>query len=242
MKRFARNKKGQFIIIAVLLVSIMIVSIGALLHTAATYYKHEPWEEYSTVISDIELNTRRLLQISLVDYTRTNNSNVLNNSLTKWQSDLSKIYPEKGITLDFNLTTGSTTIYGQPLTFSQGLATKWTGSVGSSSAMANFTITIKSIGLAGYKFTAEAFMKLVVTEYDPISNRVVVVVYGENNIPISDLKKDNFKVNSLPIINMTSQYNPTFAAITYAIYYQGVSPPVVEVTDYRGIRVVANQQ
>ena len=37
--KVAQNNRGQFVIIAVLMAAIMIVSIGAIMHNAATYYK-----------------------------------------------------------------------------------------------------------------------------------------------------------------------------------------------------------
>ena len=72
MRKLIRNKKGQFVIIAFLLMAIMIISMGAIIHRAGTYYKHEPWEEYLTLISDIEVNSRRLVELSLVNYTNSN--------------------------------------------------------------------------------------------------------------------------------------------------------------------------
>jgi len=61
MRKLIKNKKGQFIIIAFLMIAMMIISIGALMHRAVTYYKHEPWQEYLTLIGSIELNSRRLV-------------------------------------------------------------------------------------------------------------------------------------------------------------------------------------
>jgi len=104
MMKSSRKKRGQFVIIAVMLTAIMMVSIGALMHGAITYYKHEPWEEYSTLIGDIEINSRRLVELSLADYS---NSLVEDNStlgvyLGNWQTDLIRIYPSSGIVLESN--------------------------------------------------------------------------------------------------------------------------------------------
>ncbi len=234
MKSFARNKKGQFVIIAVLLVALMIISVGALLHGAVTYYKHEPWEEYSTLIGDIELNSRRLLELSLVNYTQTDNVNVLNYSLGQWRLDLMRMYRSSGITLNFTLENGPTTVYGESLDFAQGLAKRWNQSVSVSSARANFTLSIGSIGLEGYKFTAEAFLKLRVIDYT--ANEVNVAVHAENNMPVSDLKAENFKVNGAPVANITSSYDPTYT-LKYTIPYAGASPPMVDVWDNRAIHI-----
>ncbi len=58
-------------IIAVLFIAMMIISIGVLMHRAGTYYKHEPWEEYLMLIGNIELNCRRLVELSLANYTNS---------------------------------------------------------------------------------------------------------------------------------------------------------------------------
>ena len=81
-----KTKRGQFVIIAVMLVAIMIVSIGAVMHNAATYYKNEPWEEYATLVSNIELNSQRLLKLSL-------NEGNFSRNFKEWQSDLVVLYP-----------------------------------------------------------------------------------------------------------------------------------------------------
>lgn len=239
MKKPARQRRGQFVIIAVMLVAIMIISIGALLHNAATYYKHEPWEEYSTLISDIEVNTRHILELSLVNYTNTNNVYALNNSLNQWTLDLSKLYPEKSINLSFSLAQGSRTIYGESLNFDKGLAKEWNKSVSSSAARADFTLNIDSIGLRGYTFTAETLLRVQIVSNSSSQKTVAFVVYKDNNVTIPDLPKTSFTVNGLKG-NVSSGYSPNFGAIVYTIYYTGIEPPTIEVRDQRAIMVTAN--
>ena len=238
MRNFKRNKKGQFVIIAVLLVAIMIVSIGALLHGAVTYYKHEPWEEYSTLIRDVELNSRQLLELSLVNYTQTGNQNVLNESLNKWQQDLLRIYPGVGINLEFTLANGLTTVDVRNLNFEQGLVRDWNQTVSSSAAKANFSLNISSMGIAGYAFTAEILLKLNIVGYDPSTSRVTLIVTRENGVQVSNLNQGNFKVNDATVGNVTSSYDQVLAALKYGVGYQGSSPPVVEVWDQRGIHII----
>ena len=69
MRRLIVQKRGQFVIIAVLMIALMIISIAPLLHRTVTYYKHEPWEEYLALIGSIELNSERLVTLSPVSYT-----------------------------------------------------------------------------------------------------------------------------------------------------------------------------
>jgi hypothetical protein len=132
--KVAQNNRGQFVIIAVLMAAIMIVSIGAIMHNAATYYKSEPWEEYATLVGNIELNSQRLLELSLDDYVENGNEYIFEENLDKWQSDLLSLYPGAGINLHYSV---------------QSLSMFY--------AKATFSLNITSIGLTGYKFSAEAF-------------------------------------------------------------------------------------
>ena len=238
MRNFKRNKKGQFVIIAVLLIAIMIVSIGALLHGAVTYYKHEPWEEYSTLIRDVELNSRQLLELSLVNYTQTGNQNVLNESLSKWQKDLLRIYPGVAINLEFTLASGPTNVGGSNLNLEKGLVRYWNQTISSSAAKANFSLSINSMGIAGYAFTAEILLKLEIVGYDATASRVTVIVTSENGVQVSKLNQDNFKANNAAVGNVTSSYDQVQAALIYTMGYEGPSPPLVEVWDQRGIHII----
>jgi len=92
--KVSRTNRGQFVIIAVLMAAIMIVSIGAVMHNATTYYKTEPWEEYVTLVGNIELNSKRLLELSPTQDEFAKN-------FKEWQSDLSQLYPGAGIKLSY---------------------------------------------------------------------------------------------------------------------------------------------
>ncbi len=132
--KVAKTNRGQFVIIAVLMAAIMIVSIGAVMHNAATYYKTEPWEEYTTLVGNIELNSQRLLELSLTNYVQTGNGQIFEDNFIEWQSDLESLYPGAGIKL--NCTMQYYSMF---------------------SAKATCLLNITSIGLTGYEFTAEAF-------------------------------------------------------------------------------------
>ena len=240
MRNITENKRGQFVIIAVLLVAIMIVSVGALLYDTASYYKNEPWQEYSALIGDIELNSQRLLELSLTNYTQTSDPNVLKENLNKWQLDLLRLYPSMGIALDFALANGQANMYGISLHFSEGLANVSREPVSASSARASFTLNISSIGLYGYKFNSEASLKLRIDRseaYDSNTNMTVVAVNCEKNLPITGLTKNNFMVNGEPVIKVTSHYDAAQGLTFYSIFYTNAMPSEVQVWDQRGICV-----
>lgn len=228
MKKFARNKKGQFVIIAVLLVAIMLISIGGLMHGAITYYKHEPWEEYLTLIANIELNSRRLLELSVANYTQTLDQDILQTNIVNWQTNLNAMYPSSGV----NLTATS-----------MELAHTWNQSSSTSLGLCGFTLDIKSIGLAGYKFNAEALLSLKIVEVG--SQSITLAVKREDNKPVNDLTKNNFLVVE-PANTTISKVTPNYDSTEILVYVIDCDTPItnpvtVTVWDQRGIFVTARQ-
>ncbi len=177
MKRLISQENGQFVIIAVLMISMMIISIAPLMHRTVTYYKHEPWEEYLALIGSIELNSERLVTLSLANYTQTLNQNILIKNLENWQIDVMKIYPGRGVSLLYE------TAY---------LNRSWEKQQSFSVANVTFTLDIESIGLRGYKFTIMKLINLTIIEVDNAD--IVVTVKDEDKEPVTDLGKENFEV------------------------------------------------
>lgn len=224
-----RGKKGQFVIIAVMFTAIMIVSIGALMHSAITYYKHEPWEEYSALIGDIEINSRRIVEFSLASYTNSiPDESILDKNLQNWAKDLTEIYPSSGISLTPDLSEGGIE------------SLVWNMSKSTSKASAKFMLDVTSIGLKGYNFSVVTSLTLTIgdiTNIDSTKNEMFVVVESETGMPVLDLNKDNFNIDNGTIISV----NPAYSAsdtFQYRIVYDGPLYPRVEVRDQRGIRVV----
>jgi hypothetical protein len=220
-----RERRGQFIIIAVLLAAIMIVSIGALLHTAVTYYKHEPWEEYSTLIGDIEVNTRRILELSLANYTNSvvgeEDANILKTNIEKWQNSLTQVYPNSGIVL---------TCLSTPLLQTQSWNPK---------AAADFRLDIMGIGLSGYEFSLASSLSLSVIEASnstTTSYTITAVVKSESGF-VPNLGKTNFRINDAEVTTVLRSYIDDNVP-AYTVKYDGTFPATVEVWDERGIRAV----
>jgi hypothetical protein len=222
-----RRKRGQFIIIAVMLVAIMIVSMGALMHNAITYYKHEPWEEYSTLIGDIEINSRKLIELSLASYTNSLGPlTIIETNLAEWEEDLLDAYPSRGIVLsssDVQMVNSSQT----------GTNTA------TSEAQASFTLDIQSIGLKGYTFNVLTSLTLSVkstTTVDSNKTEVIVTVKSETGLPVIDLNETNFKVENATSITVSSTYDEE-NIIEYRILHNGPSNAAIKVWDQRGICV-----
>jgi len=235
--RIVKNKKGQFIIIAVMMIALMTVSIGAIMYRVGTYYKQEQWEEYITLVEHVRLSTIRLVEISLANYTAPgNNSIILKDNLDQWQNDLIKAYPGYGVILTYNLANGTN------INYLQGLASHWNEAVSYSAANATFDLNITSVGLEGYRFMATAFLNLTILNVDALSGVITVAVTGEDGMPIKNLKKGNFQVGGLNVASVTPSYNQTYILI-YKIKCDGNIPTPVTVTvrDQRGIIVIAKK-
>lgn len=238
MKRLTKHKRGQFVIIAVLMIAIMIISIGALMHRAVTYYAHEPWEEYLTLIGNIELNSRRLVELSLANYTSTKDSTILKNNMEKWQTDISKIYVGRGISLNYELANGSYNAYETTISYYFGLNYSWEKQKSFSAANVTFKLNITSIGLTEYKFTVVAFLNLTILNVS--ANAITVTVKAEDKMPVAGLGIDNFQVFNNTIKSVESRYDYNEALIYIIECDQNVGTSVkVEVSDLRGIKVVA---
>ncbi len=250
MKRPTREKKGQFVMIAVLLIAIMIISIGAVMHRAVTYYKHEPWDEYSTLVSNVETHSRRIVELSLCNFTNaeanSRDSSVLLSNLARWQDDLTSIYPGYGIILDYSMPNGTFNLYGANAKYDLGLNCTWNKRSSFSAANASFSLDVSSIGLRGYKFDELAFLNLTIVGqyYSSQTLMINVTVVQEEKTPVIGLTEANFAVDgfSHDPLTVSAAWDQNYTLL-YTIECKGVasSPSLFTVSawDVRGIRVVA---
>ena len=229
MKRLISQENGQFVIIAVLMISMMIISIAPLMHRTVTYYKHEPWEEYLALIGSIELNSERLVTLSLANYTQTLNQNILIKNLESWQIDVMKIYPGRGVSLLYE------TAY---------LNRSWEKQQSFSVANVTFTLDIESIGLRGYKFTIMKLINLTIIEVDNAD--IVVTVKDEDKEPVTDLGKENFEVvdpsnNATITIESVALHYDENEQLVYTLTCDSTIPipVIVKVCSVENIYVVA---
>ncbi len=228
MKRFRRCKRGQFVIIAALLIAIMMISISPLLHEAATYYAYEPWDEYLGLIGDLELNFDRLVQLSLSNYTRnTANSGVLTSNLNQWESDLKQIYAGKGMLVSYDQSS---------------LTADWHKKSSFSRAQSDLKLNVSSIGLRGYEYSSVVSLNVEIIKVDSQSNTISLTVWRENDVPIKDLTSSNFRITSVPAVsfNVSKHYDPSYTMV-YDLKCSPSVPSSADLTliDHRGIEVIA---
>ncbi len=252
--RMVREKKGQFIIIAALLISIMIVSISTIIYSTVTYFRNERWEEYLTIVDSVKTGSTTLLEVSLANYSQTDNPMVLRDNLNQWIRDVRKAYPAFGVDLNYTLASGVRSAYGVSLNYSLGLARTWDEQVSFSAANVTFTINIASVGLTGYSFSTHAFLKMKIHEavwYSRGSKQYVSIylsVERESLDPVISLKNTNFpevKLNGVPqSFGFNRYYSATYSSYVYELRVNSVTtmPSSVEVTlvDTRGIKIVSS--
>jgi len=244
MRRLVRNQKGQFVIIAAMLVALMMISLSPLLHEAATYYTHEPWEEYLSLIGGLELNSQRLTELSLVNYSQTGNQSILGGYLNQWQVDLSQIYPGRGMLLAYNLKNGTVGLHGTNIDYTSGLCRYWNQKSSYSSAKVQYGLDMASVGLTGYRYEVTVHLNLTILQVDTSNKQINVTVGQEEGLPVDNLGKNNFNVTSgstsISITSVTQTYDPSNTLIYVIECGQSFSKPVdVIVVDQRGIVVVS---
>ena len=247
--RLVKERKGQFIIIAALLISIMILSISTIIYGTVTYYRQERWEEYVTMIDSIKTGSTNLLGISIAQYSQTNNLTVLRDNLNQWVRDVRKAYPGFGVDLTYNLASGIKSAYGLNINYSLGLARNWNQALSFSAANVTFTIDIASVGLTGYSFSTHAFLKMNIRDaiYYTGSKYVSIFVNVEREdlVPITTLQSSNFavSVNDGPqSFTFKRGYSTTYGSHVYELRASFASQPSsvgVTVTDTRGIKTVS---
>lgn len=252
--RLKRDRRGQFIIIAAILIAILIVSVASVMYGAVTYFRHERWEEYLTVIDTVRASSNRLVEISLANYTLTGNQTVLKANLDRWQRDLMKTYTGLGVVLASSLASGAQEVYGVTIQYDMGLAKDWNRQESFSAANVTFTLNITSVGLHGYKFVTPVFLKMNITDalYYQSSEEVGVrlVVHREDLIPIINLEAANFIEFKIDGDNKSFSFyryfdSQTLNAFVYELRCGSQTQPsnitaFISVVDSRGVKVTGN--
>jgi hypothetical protein len=242
--KIIKHKKGQFIIFATLIIAIMIISIGTIMYSTVTYFKHERWQEYLMMIDNVELGSQRVVEMSLANYTSTfNNTQILFDNLNQWQTNLTKAYPGFGVALTYSdATIGNDT---------KSVNSTINDTMYFSSANATLNIDMTSVGLTGYKFVASAFLGAILNAtYDSNDLVIFIAVEKEESAPVTNLDKNSFSINneSLADINSTLTHfygmdDDDVLRIIYRIVIPKDSAPsnvLVAVVDTRDIKVIAN--
>ena len=255
--KITSDEHGQFIIIAALMISILIVSVSAIMYGTVTYFRHERWEEYLSLIDTLKIGSSRVVEISLANYTLSMNNNVLRDNLNKWRINLTKAYSGFGIVLSPQLADGLYQVYGLSINYSLGLSSYWHADVSFSAANVTLQMNITSIGLMGYTFISTPLVReeILSADYQQTGvekNLAVKLALDKEGLtPITNLQKSSFSLyinvggqwQSLDF-SLSRYYDSTLNRFIYELYSDTLSsqPSAVSVTaiETRNIKVVAN--
>lgn len=250
--KLARNRKGQFIIIAAILISIMIVSVSTVIYGTVTYYRQERWEEYVTIVDSIKAASSNLLQVGLANYTQTLNLNATRDYFNRWVRDVRTAYPAFGIDVGYALANRAYAAYGESINYNLGLTSLWNQPRSYSASNATVSIEVASVGLTGYNFSSNVFLRMNILGATYFSGSKYVLIYlsveKEGPVPVMGLQVGNFpsvKLSNVPVpsITITRYYSNTYSCFIYELKVSPVNsvPSSVEVTllDSRSIRTVS---
>jgi len=240
----------------------MILAISTVIYGTVTYYRQERWEEYVTIVDSIKTGSCNLLQIGLANYSQTSNPYVLRDYFNQWIRDVRNAYPGYGVDVNYALASGLHSAYGilPPMNYSLGLARKWNVQTSYVASNATVSINIASVGLTGYNFSSNVFLKTSILGakwYVGSGNwyaLIYVAVDKEGLEPVIGLQAGNFpsvKVQHLSGVaqsfTMKRYYSSPppkgYGRFIYEIKVTEVAstPSSIEVTllDNRGIKTVS---
>lgn len=207
-----RGKQGQFIIFAVLLITIMIISIGVIMYSTVTYFKHERWNEYLSLIDNLRVSSRHLMEINLANFTKTSfeqrapDRSAISQILNQWKNDLKIGLAGSGVTVDFLNTSqllSSPKIVGETYIPERSvynfIKCYWYYPVSISSFYADLLINLTNFGLYGYRYPILVSLSIeldisYLTDAPTQISELVVNVTRENGLSVTDLTTENFLV------------------------------------------------
>jgi hypothetical protein len=249
--KLARNRKGQFIIIAAMLLSIMIVSISTVIYGTVTYYRQERWEEYVTIVDSIKAASCNLLRVGLANYTQTSNPdlnrNITRDFFNRWIRDVRTAYPAFGIDVGYALANRAYSVYGVNINYNLGLARWWGQATSYSASNATVSIDVASVGLTGYNFSSHIILKMTIHGATWHSSSHVLSVYlsveKEGPAPVIGLQASNFQLTGMPqSLTLKRSYSDEYARFVYEIRISAATSPSnaeVVLIDSRGIKTVS---
>jgi hypothetical protein len=251
----ARNRRGQFIIIAAILISIMIVSVSTVIYGTVTYYRQERWEEYVTIVDSIKAASCNLLQVGLANYTQALNPDLNRNAtrdyFNQWIRDARTAYPAFGIDVGYALANRAYTAYGESINYNLGLARSWGSTKSYSASNATVSIDVASVGLTGYNFSSNVFLRMSILGATYYSGSKYVLIYltveKEGPAPVIGLQASNFPSVKLSgvaqSITIRRYYSDTYNCFIYELKVSPFTslPSSANVTllDSRGIKTVS---
>jgi len=240
MRKLKSNRKGQFSIIAALLVAVVLITAVMTTYSAIRYSTVEDNPQVLSAVDEVNLALKQVVGFTVgyygsvlqvtgnTSYARSLASSYMQSGL----ENIGDIRPEWGAS--FNITTLD-------------LRTEWFSNASFSSGNLSVTYSLGGIGL--YNITYYASSRLDVEILDSSPTQAVVSVNKDGTEPLVNLAKQNLRFYHY--LNDTSTWeliSPSVDPIVYANgtyiidFPAGVDPDsyVMKIEDNRGIIVVAS--
>ena len=235
------NNKGQFSIIAALLVAVVLVASVTATYSAIRYSPIQDQPQILSAIDETNLALKQILGFTVGYYGSvlqvTGNSSyaqtLATNYLDSGLENIADIRPEWGAS--FNVTALS-------------LGTNWFTNASYSQANLNVTYDLTGLGIYGVAYSASCRLDVQIFP-SSFNNQVCLTVIKDENTPVVGLSMSSFKFYLYQYTNLTwAMVNPPDEPIssssgTYIIDVpSGINPQsyAIQVQDSRGITVAAS--
>lgn len=239
-RRINNNKKGQFTIIAAMLVATVLVSALITTYAAIRYDVIEDHPQLLSAIDEINLALKQVLGFSVGYYGSvlqiTGNTSyaesLASNYLRSGLNNIADIKPEWGAS--FNVTVLD-------------MQTNWYSKTSYSSGNLSVTYDLQGIGLYGITYAASSRLDVHIT--DSSTQEAIISVFTNENEPINNLVKNDFQFYRYFTSNVTWELvTPTNEPVSFGNGTYLVDFPLsidsneylVKIEDSRGINVVAS--
>ena len=240
MQKFKVNKKGQFSIIAALLVAVVLIAAVMSTYSAIRYSSVEDSPQVLSAVDEINLALKQVVGFTVgyygsvlqvtgnTSYARSLASNYLQSGLR----NIGDIRPEWGASFAVN---------------TLNLRTDWFSNVSYSSGILAIKYNLTGIGLTNMSYSASSRLDVEILESSP--TQAVLSITKDGSEPMVKLSKQNMRFYHY--LDDTSSWEllppdtepVVYANGTYVINFPaGVDPDsyVIKIEDNRGIIVVAS--
>ena len=235
------NNKGQFSIIAALLVAVILISSVMITYATIRYSSNQQQPQILSAIDETNLALKQVLGFTVgyygsilkvtgnSSYARTLASNYLHSGL----ENIANIRPEWGAS--FSVTDLE-------------LRTNWFMNESYSKGTLNVTYALTGLGISGVAYSASSRLDVNIFP-SPSSSQILLNVTKDDEQPLNDLGLQNFKFYRYRYTNLTwESVNPSsepvaFSNGTYLIDIpSGINPYsyAIQVDDTRGLNVAAS--
>lgn len=211
MNRFRSNRKGQFVVIAALLIAVLTLSVAASIYQLSSHRQELSYKPINELVLGIANDADRALTHALSNATKQYYNTLLTygdeaysqqlgnlsgvDNLLKWQRAVIASYPQLGVNMNFSETPSFTFQWNNP-------------SVGLSQAsIPVYDLDIAAYGFRGWSGQAIKYVKLTLNDATFNNASYTTVYFGvkESTPDMSDAPIPNLTVDDITVLAQISQ-------------------------------------